>query len=720
MTIRLNDETTARDYLTDKGIPFDERGGELVTKCLFADCDRDSRGREAHLYVHPESGLYDCKKCGARGNLRTLAAHLGDGLARKTARARATVSERSVLEWHAALPDRVRDYLRGRGLTDAVIDAHRLGYGTFYGQSWITIPIADAAGRYAFLKLRQDPEDGSRKITYPSGVEATLYGQETLAGGDGPVVLCEGELDRLALVSRGVAAVTGTHGAGTFKEPWAAALRARSRVYVCYDRDDAGRRGAAQAAEAIAGHRAHAGTFVVSLPESVGDGGDVTDFLLQGGSPDDLTGALARPYPERIDTSKFAPLAKEELTETLGLTIKQDEGNKLATFLCLLSAYTESAQINVSFNAPSSTGKSFIPTEVARLFPEEDVMELAHVTPTAFFYDTGEFDKERNRYLVDLSRKIIIFLDQPHNDLLARLRPLLSHDKKEIAIKMTDKNQRAGTKTKNVLLRGYPAVVFCTAGLRIDEQEATRFLLLSPQTSQEKLRLGIQATIRKGSDAAAFASWLEEHPARALLKERVRAIRQEGIREINISDGAEVERRFFGSRETLKPRHQRDIKRLLSLIKAFALLNVWWRERDGGTLVANREDIEAGFALWESLSASQELNLPPYVYDLYHEVILPAWRDKNHGQEDSLAASFGADGITRQEILDKHYAVHGRTLDGQTLRQQILPTLESAGLVTQEPDPTDRRKMLVFPAESRNGGNSGARGGVGAVGETSF
>jgi hypothetical protein len=53
--------------------------------------------------------------------------------------------------------------------------------------------------------------------------------------------------------------------------------------------------------------------------------------------------------------------------------------------------------------------------------------------------------------------------------------PLLSHDKKEIAIKITDKTQKNGTKTKNILLRGYPSVIFCTAGLRIDEQEATRF-----------------------------------------------------------------------------------------------------------------------------------------------------------------------------------------------------------------------------------------------------
>jgi len=33
---------------------------------------------------------------------------------------------------------------------------------------------------------------------------------------------------------------------------------------------------------------------------------------------------------------------------------------------------------------------------------------------------------------VDLSKKILIFLDMPHDQLLRRLRPILSHDKKSL------------------------------------------------------------------------------------------------------------------------------------------------------------------------------------------------------------------------------------------------------------------------------------------------
>lgn len=412
---------------------------------------------------------------------------------------------------------------------------------------------------------------------------------------------------------------------------------------------------------------------------------------------------------ELVDTSNFKPLSLDELGSVLSLTIKQDVENKLVTFLCELSAYTENSQFNISYNAPSSTGKSFIPTEIAKLFPEEDVREYAYCSPTAFFHEAGEPDPNRKgRIVVDLSKKIIIFLDQPHTQLLERLRPILSHDKKEVDIKITDKIQKQGMRTKHVVIRGFPSVIFCTAGLRIDEQEATRFLLLSPEVNQDKIRQGISEIIRKESDGQSYKDWLEKNPDRRLLKDRIMAIKEANIQEIKIADERKVAERFLGQNKALKPRHQRDIKRLISIIKSLALLNLWWRDRDGSTITANDDDVEEGFKIWDKISVSQELNLPPYVYNLYTDVIMAAWEDKN-SQSDNK-------GLTRQEILKKHYGVYGRTLDASQLRQQILPMLETTGLITQEQDPDDKRQYLIYPTTPINTSgvqnNSEARGGV--------
>jgi hypothetical protein len=127
------------------------------------------------------------------------------------------------------------------------------------------------------------------------------------------------------------------------------------------------------------------------------------------------------------------------------------------------------------------------------------------------------------------------------------------------------------------------------------------------------------------------------------------------------------------------------------------VLNLWFRERDGSTIVANENDIEAAFRLWDAISESQELNLPPYVYRLYEEIILPAYEEKNAGRSEGFEEATGALGLTRQEILQKHYQVYGRPVADWQLRQQILPMLETAGLIIQEKDANDKRKLLIYP-----------------------
>ena len=69
---------TIKEYLSRKGIAFREAGKELVTRCLFSDCDKDSTGNEAHLYFDVATRQYHCKKCGAKGNIFSLAKFFGE------------------------------------------------------------------------------------------------------------------------------------------------------------------------------------------------------------------------------------------------------------------------------------------------------------------------------------------------------------------------------------------------------------------------------------------------------------------------------------------------------------------------------------------------------------------------------------------------------------------------------------------------------------------
>jgi hypothetical protein len=188
-----------KQYLDSKNIPFRESGKELIAKCIFNDCDRDSKSNEAHLYFNSETGQYECKKCGEKGNLITLRKHFGETAPQPRSLYRGPIfSDALVEKCHQNLPPYIREYLTGRGIKNEVIEAYKLGYGEFHGKKYITIPISVDEG-YRFFKLRQDPKDGDGKITYPKGAEAQLFG--TRAGGETQII-CEGEFDALVLISQ--------------------------------------------------------------------------------------------------------------------------------------------------------------------------------------------------------------------------------------------------------------------------------------------------------------------------------------------------------------------------------------------------------------------------------------------------------------------------------------------------------------------------------------
>jgi hypothetical protein len=48
-----------------------------------------------------------------------------------------------------------------------------------------------------------------------------------------------------------------------------------------------------------------------------------------------------------FDESSLNEMRLDELNDILSLTIRHDRNNKLITFLCMLSAYTNSSQLNV-------------------------------------------------------------------------------------------------------------------------------------------------------------------------------------------------------------------------------------------------------------------------------------------------------------------------------------------------------------------------------------
>jgi len=580
-------------------------------------------------------------------------------------------------------------FLEERGLSEEILDRFNLG---FNGRV-ITIPILGKDGEFLYFKYRINPfvKAGKLRYWFDKGSKPQIYGWEHITEPKERLVICEGELDRLILETHGIAAISGTNGAMTFEDEWCEAINSlSSQVFISLDNDYAGLSGTEKLSTKLPKAK------IVRIPQEEGIK-DITEFVVRhgiGAFEKLLADAKSLEETERSITekwehdwesnkAKFPPITMEEVSEVLGTTIKRDDTNKIITFLCLLSAYTENSQFNISFNSPSSTGKSYIPIEVSSLFPEEGKKMISYSSPTAFFHD-GIPNEKTGILTLDFSRQIWVFLDQPKPDLLQRLRPLCSHDRSITESKITDKTKNISNRTKTVRFIGFPALIFCSAGLRLDEQEATRFVLLSPEINEEKIREGIYEKILRESDPKAYAQHIESDPRRRALKERIEAIKSACVKNVNISEPEKLNAMFTDRIDSYKPRHQRDIGRVTSFIKIFALLNLWHRERNGQDIIANWDDVKMGMALWDKISACQNLNLPPYVFNIYKDIILPAYAEKKSP-------------LTRQEIMKKHFEIYGRPISDWQLGRDVLFMLEASGLIVQEKDPDDNRKRLVQP-----------------------
>lgn len=399
----------------------------------------------------------------------------------------------------------------------------------------------------------------------------------------------------------------------------------------------------------------------------------------------------AKPKKEEAPIELTDDLKKEmgfdELTGILSTTIKNDVPSKLIAFCAMLLSQTTDDQFNIGFQAESSTGKSYIPLELAAYFPKERTEIIAGATPTAFFYEYGEWDDEKKVRTINKEGKIMVFTDMPDYRLMAKLRSFLSHDEKELTFKSTNKIKGAGNRAETVILRGYASVIFCTANINPDEQEKTRLMLLSPETDEEKIDEALALLVLKKGDRQKFTDAILNTKERQWLKDRIRAIYASGIRDVIIEDAeATVLRKFKEDRKHRIARHMRDLPRIMALIKAHALFNCFTRTGKTATaILATEDDIQAGFRLYSCIESSNELGLSPYLYSIYINVMQPLLSE---GQA-----------ATTKEILKKFYDVRHKYLNRDGL-EEILRQLETSGFIEREQDPNDRRKILVFAANA--------------------
>ncbi len=716
------------NYLTRHGITNFERKTnskgeiEIYFPCPFNGCDEDRRSsEEGHCSFNLNSCLYNCFKCGSKGNFITLQKHFGDYESLNNTRKiemnntniKGYVPKKLDTIAQKAFernPEYVQDYFNQRGINNASINKHKLGITNIVGREMFAIPIIDKTGNIVYFKLRKTPEDEKladamnqerhtpKYLVYPAGANTILVGEYELnRSSSSSVLICEGELDRIIAIQEGVKmpVVSGGGGAQTFKDEWIDALRFMRNIYICMDVDDSGQKGANNLIERLAERIPTASIYNVKLPYDANSKADLTNYFTdKKGTADELFTKYAeyRAGTKPLSELEFKELSVNDVIDILDSTIKNNRANKAIVFYAMLSAYTEESQLNIMMNAQSSSGKSYITVQVSKYFPQQDVKMYGRTSSTALYYNENltKIDEDNIPY-IDLERRIVIFTEQPNSDLLAHMRSFLSHDQKKTTFTVTNKGKNGKNTARDSYLLGFSSVIFCTANMRIDEQEQTRCLILSPETDEDAVRAGINASIERNSDINKYRNKLENDEGRKMLKERIQYIKSMNIDYIDIEDSGYLERAFFSNKKSVTAKDQREIEHFISLVKSIALLNTPFRIKNGRVTATNK-DIDQALDIWKDVSESMTYGVSPQALDFYKTYILAACKKANSGSEQK-------NGITIKELTNTYYETTGCLPNQDMLRKDYLPSLERASLISLDKNPDDMRQTLIVPLE---------------------
>lgn len=400
----------------------------------------------------------------------------------------------------------------------------------------------------------------------------------------------------------------------------------------------------------------------------------------------------------------------EKLVEFFDKEIAQDYEARKHVILTLFSTFMEKP-LNLAVKAPSSEGKSHNVTTIARYFPSKNIIKLGDVSPTSLVHDTSaplvdedlnpiddkiesinldikeasnEEKKELNqqkkellknaKYLIDLSDKSLIFLEEPSVEFWKKLRSVLSHDEKEIEYRITDKG-KAGFQTKKAVVKGFPSAIYCTTrveDLAIEDELKTRFISVTTESEPQKYKKALNII----AESQQFGDLADNKKEEPLIRELIRRILDNFDVNVLIPCFNQALSIYFSN--VYSGVILRQSKEIGQLIKIHALIHHDSRPKlkvNGKQYVlATINDYKTIFNLFRE---QEDFFVEPHIKNFYHKI------------EGLLEES---DGIRIEGILDflksqgKYYS------SGYIYRN--LEALKHAGYIAKDKDPDDRRKNV--------------------------
>lgn len=441
-------------------------------------------------------------------------------------------------------------------------------------------------------------------------------------------------------------------------------------------------------------------------------------------------------------------------------TVKQENTLLRQIYTTFLSSFASQLANNLSVRAPSSEGKSYplMKTIEACGAPSNEIIVVNHITPTALIYQTGgalvdkdgkeikdqvkqlkkEIGYARNKkdwdtleekkdaleklltdsaYRLDLNGKCFVLLEPPKEGLWDLLKAILSHDKYETRHMMTDKGSH-GMATKNVILRGFPAFVFCSAKDEshwgVWEEILTRFMFTSPNMIPRKYYEG-NKLIGRRFGLPSFSKRRVETFGTA--EERLLAMQCYNFLKNQIKsyyatpDSSPIWIPYLEQLTELLPytkgADNRVASRVFQLLSVITLCKAHLRPKiiDIATgqqcVVSSLEDLREALHITQNVSG-----LPPHKVRFYVNTILRLYNDKIKEREElkKNSSKFQTQSnekvfLTSTEIAEaynKTLLPGARTYTADSITKAFLDELHNYGCIEKVQDPRTNKLQYVY------------------------
>ena len=301
--------------------------------------------------------------------------------------------------------------------------------------------------------------------------------------------------------------------------------------------------------------------------------------------------------------------------------------------------------------------------------------------------------------LIDISNKVLVFLEPPHSETWDILKPILSHDTFEIEHPYVYKADKS-LEVKHVVTRGWPACIFCSAkddsSWSMWPEIQSRFFIASPNMIKQKYQdSNILIAQKKGLPSFVQEQLIVSKEDIDLAKDCILILRDELLS--NLKDNVWIP--FYSIlSESLPSEKGSDVRvagRIFSLLNLITKINSINRPKliiDNETLaITLLSDLEEVLKLTHNITG-----IPSYKLDFFTDIFVPLYLSKKEplSKDDIIEDRIA---VYTNEIAEYYKERKGKSLTTDAIKKTYLIELKNNGLIDDFQSTVDKRKNGYYP-----------------------